>query len=257
MDYTDLLANATSIDKLSGTRRQPKAKLVLEQRRTRAGRRELAASGSTDRHSWDMSTRPFVALDGEGITYDKQLPQAYVLLACSTGQYIKNACQEGLSSQRCFDFLLQLRAENPRALFCGFSIGYDAEMMMKDFSDEGLHKIHTYKVHRWKAQDGTKYTVRYIPKKWFIVTGKYEGKEVTCRVFDIWSFFGTGFVATLEEHLPSVPEADLEHIIAGKNQRDNFTDEELESEVIPYCKLELKYTVDLMTRFRDLFSLAT
>jgi hypothetical protein len=255
-DYSDLIANVISIDKLSGTRRQPKPKLAHEQRRTRAGRRELSASGSTDRHSWDMSTRPFVALDGEGITYDKELPQAYVLLACSTGQYIKNAAQEGLASQRCFEFLLRLRFENPRAIFLGFSIGYDAEMMMKDFSDEGLRKIHTYKVHRWKAPDGTRYTIRYIPKKWFIVTGVYQGKQVTCRIFDVWSFFGTGFVATLEEHLPEVPEDDLEHIIAGKNQRDNFTDEELESEVIPYCKLELKYSVDLMTRFRELLNQA-
>lgn len=254
-DFADLVTNATSINKLLGARRQPKPAVVHEQRRSRAGRRELLSTGRTDRFAWDMSTKPFVCIDGEGITYDEDKPQAYVLLAASTGVFIKESdSQEGLASQRCFDFMLRLKADNPHHIFVGFSIGYDAEMMMRDFSDEGLRSIHKYQVHRWKAPDGRKYVIRYIPKKWFIVTGEYGGKKLTCRIFDIWSFFGTGLVATLEEHLPDVPPEDLDHIIQGKNQRNDFTDEQLMTEILPYCQLEIKYTVQLMTRFRELLS---
>jgi hypothetical protein len=251
MDFTKLAQTATTLDKLPGTRRQPKAKPIHQERKTREGRQRLRAAGDTSRHTHDMSTAPFVALDGEGITYDESLPQAYVLFGASTGRYILQANQRGLSSADCFNFMLRLRIDNPDAIFVGFSIGYDAEMMMRDFTHEQLAAIHKHQVVR-VTLDGHKYTVRYIPKKWFMVTAEINHKKVTCRIFDVWSFFASSFVRALEEHVPGIPQADLEHIREGKNLRKNFTDAQVREVMIPYWQLELKYTVQLMQRFRSL-----
>lgn len=258
-DYETLVSEAISIPELVGTRRQPKKRVVHVDRRTREGRAYQRSQGRKSRDYMDMSSMPFISLDGEGITYTdasgEDKAQSYVLLGASTGEHIiADPLEEGLGTERCLRYLLRLKQTYPKAIFVGFAIGYDSEQIMKDLTQEQLTHLHTHNVLRWKSSRGNHYKIRYIPKKWFMVSAEINGKYWTCRVFDVWSFFNTSFVVALEQYFPDIPTEDIDHIREGKNKRNDFTVDQLYDEVIPYWRLELKYTVDLMEKYRSLLS---
>lgn len=75
---------------------------------------------------------------------------------------------------------------------------------------------------------------------------------MTCRIWDVWSFFTTSFVKALRQYLPDIPQADLERIITGKGKRNTFTTDQLRVEVVPYWQTELVYLVKLMNKLREL-----
>ncbi|MGE3429268.1 MAG: DNA polymerase [Hyphomicrobiaceae bacterium] len=219
---------------------------VHEARKTREGRARLRSMGKTrDKNSLDMSSRPFVGWDGEGITYVDGTPQSYVLFGASTGDYVIG---EDLRTKQCLDLMLKVKFKNPHAIMVGFMISYDAEMIMKDFTPAHLTRIHKHTVVRWGN-----YRVEFIPKKWLQVSGTYAGRKLTCRIWDVWSFFTSSFVKALEQYLPDdVTQDELDMIITGKGQRGKFTVEKLRSEVVPYWQKELVLLVRLMERLREL-----
>lgn len=232
--------------------------------RTREGRKELRESGSSHRHVFDSSSKPFVAWDGEGITYDQQSyirwqpsvrrdspdrlvrrtgTQSYVLLGNSRGAELRRANPGGLSTLECLEFLLENADKN--AIHVCFSIGYDAEMILRDFTPSDLRILHKTGAKRWRG-----YRVQYIPKKWLMISHKETNRSI--QIYDVWSFFGTSFVNTLREFFPDIPEEDINKIIEGKNQRNDFSNDELDEFVVPYFREELRYLVLLMERFRKL-----
>jgi hypothetical protein len=220
-------------------------------RRTHEGRAALRATGASYRHVLDMSGRQFIGWDGEGITHIPQTPQSYVLFGASTGDYIIG---ESLTTQACLNLMLKVKFQNPNTEMVGFAIGYDAEMIMRELSPAQLERIHKHGVVRWRDSIGREYRIEYRPKKWFQVSGPYQGRKVVCKIWDVWSFFTTSFVNALRQYLPELGQAELDVIISGKGQRGSFTVERLRSEVVPYWQTELKLLVQLMTRLRELMN---
>lgn len=220
---------------------------VRQLRTSREGRSQLRDMGRTlDKNVLDSSSREFVGWDGEGITYAPDTPQSYVLFGASTGQYIVG---RSLGTYQCLTLMLGVKSANPLAIHVGFSISYDAEMILRDLSEVELKDLIENASIKWHG-----FRIEYLPKKWFQVSG--GNPKVTCRIWDIWSFFGCSFIVALKKYVPEIPQSELDRIITGKGNRGTFTTAQLESEVIPYWKTELTYIVLLANRLRELLSQA-
>jgi hypothetical protein len=267
MDFTKLNYQPTQ---LVGTRREPKNKIVHEQRKTIKGRRWLRETGHTDKHSVDNTSAPFIAWDGEGITYgtetflkwpDRRVglrasghagPQSYVLFGASTGQRIMG---KNLGTKRCLDLMLKVERKYPRAIHVGFSIGYDANMIFKDLPRSAIWSIHVNKACYWNptGEKDKEYRIEWIPRKWLQVSQGPKGNRITCRIYDVWSFFACSFVKALEIFTAlEIPADELDRIRSMKLLRGDFDQSVLKSEVVPYWEMELKYLVQLMEHFREL-----
>lgn len=182
----------------------------------------------------------FVAVDGEGFSTDKivgytvgaggaRIPvyeHKYILLMSSRGDQVKNP--RGLTTQQCFDFLLDLAKKYPHAIFVGFGLSYDINEMLR----RGLDKDETRELWEtrgggrisrhftWQSSHGI-YRLSFHPKKDFFCgkqrvnergrpvwknTAK-EGDppkwkpeyEATIRLWDVHGFFQLSFVKTLEK----------------------------------------------------------
>lgn len=191
---------------------------------------------------------PFVAWDGEGITYESNVAQSYVLFGCSLGAYVK---APKLTSAECLDLILNVERSNPDVIHVGFAFKYDVEMILVDLPVRSWYQLRRHGVVRWKG-----YRITYHPGKRFTVSRKLAdafGKEyrVTATIYDVWGFFQSSFIAALKGWLDPAELADIERIEAGKKERGNFRWEDLESYVIPYWKAELRLLVVLMDRLRD------
>jgi hypothetical protein len=230
---------------------------VREARLSFEGREALRAAGKKlDRNTLDMSSKTFIGWDGEGITQDlspeeigrgiKHKAQDYVLFGASTGDYV---ISDSLNTQTCLNLMLKVKSQNPHSEMVGFAIGYDAEMIMRDFTPAQLERIHKHGVVRWRD-----YRIEYRPKKWFQVSGNYGGRKVVCKIWDVWSFFTCSFVRALEQYLPDLDKSQLDVVISGKGQRGSFTVERLRNEVVPYWRTELELLVRLMDRLRELMN---
>lgn len=171
----------------------------------------------------------FIGVDGEAFTDDEH---RYVLLAASTGQFAFDP--KGLSTVRCFEFLLEM----PRkAVKCGFGFNYDVNMMLRDVPLEKLIKLWKEGSCKWKS-----YYIEWIPAKSFFV--KSYGRS--CKVYDVFGFFQSGFVKALEKwHIP-VPE-DVE---AMKAERASF-DAAMKKRIIEYCFKECRSLATLMDELEN------
>lgn len=204
--------------------------------------------------------RPFIAWDGEGINLDgEDKPQSYCLFGCSTGRYITSTQSPGLGTRECFELLIRVAAENPGAIHVGFSTAYDVEMMLKDVPHDIIAELHegSYSM----VWQGFKFS--YRKSKTFSLAGWYGGngtmfggKRVSMTLYDVWSFFGSSFVAAIKKFLPDLDPDVLQRIVDGKKQRGNFTVDQMTTVMIPYWLDELDTLVQLQTQLRTLMSRA-
>jgi len=79
--------------------------------------------------------RRWVGIDGEGVGRKQH---RYVLLSCSDGDHIEN--RFGLSTEACLDFLLDLGTRDAR--LCGYYLGYDWTMILRDLDDMALYELY-------------------------------------------------------------------------------------------------------------------
>jgi len=91
------------------------------------------------------------------------------------------------------------------------------------------------------------YYLEVLPGKWLQVTKD----KVTCRIYDLFSFFASSFVNALKTWNVGTNEQ-REKILAGKEQRGSFTLDNLETDVIPYWQQELDLLVQLADSLRDI-----
>src|ERR1700761_569339 len=113
-----------------------------------------------------MSTK-FIGVDGEGWTVGDE--HRYVLLAASTGQWAYD--EKGLSTVRCFEFLLELPRKTVK---CGFGFNYDINMMLRDVPMKQLIKLWKEGACRWKS-----YYIEWIPSKSLMI--KSNGRA--CKIY--------------------------------------------------------------------------
>lgn len=199
--------------------------------------------------------REFIGWDGEGWTkhvcsdseectnLDGACKHYYFLFGSSAGP---ERSGRNLSTAQCLDVMLQCAAENPSAIHVGFAFGYDSNMILGDLQPKHMFLLRMNKSVTWQG-----YRIEYIPKKWFQVSGYVNGKKVTCRIQDIFSFYGTSFLKALKQYKVGT-EAEWKTIEAGKDARNTFTLEQGDSLVRPYWKLELRLLVDLADALRDI-----
>jgi len=187
--------------------------------------------------------RPFVAWDGEGITYEPGTAQSYVLFGCSEGYYIKG---RDLSTKQCLDALLFARQLFPETLFVGFALGYDFNMILKDLDAQHLWRIYNLGACKWNG-----YYIKRVPGKWLTVRKPGQGRGV--RLYDVFGFFQSSFVSACEKYL-GADDPELDRIRMGKAARSQFRYDQLDTEIVPYWQGELRLLVRLMDSLRDDFT---
>lgn len=170
----------------------------------------------------------FIALDGEGIQ------DRYVLLACSTGEYVEST--DGLSTIECFNFLLQLQRP-PGSVYVGFFFTYDINMMLRDIPVPKLKRLWADKWLYWKG-----YILEWTPTKSFTV--RRETPKRSRTIYDVGGFFQSSFVKALRTW-EAAPQEVIDRIESMKEQRDDFSTE-LQDEMRTYCLEECSCLVTLM-----------
>lgn len=207
----------------------------------------------------------FIGIDGEGVdTPDGD--QKYAMLVASTGEYILNP--EGLPSRSCFRFLCELAVKYPGAILVCYGASYDVNMMLKDVPREQLKVLHGYVDGTGKSHDADSitwngYRLKYRPRKefWLGLFGmpkflekpdgtKKPNYQCTVQLWDVIGFFQGAFVKAVESYLGK-DHPKLAMIKEGKRARGNFTREQLETFVLPYCQAEVEVLVELMNELRE------
>lgn len=193
--------------------------------------------GTTVRNARTMQ---FVAWDGEGITYEGDSKQSFVLFGNSLGYRVQGV---SLTTDECLEVMLKSEIDHPYAIHVGFAFSYDVEMILRDLPMRHLHVLRKRGAVKWHG-----YRIEYRSGKWFQITKQVNGKRYTCRIWDVWSFFSTSFIRAVDEYLGEVPEKNL--ISAGKSARGTFTSEQITEFIVPYWQAELKLLVELMNTLR-------
>ena len=201
--------------------------------------------------SENLDRKYFVGLDGEGYT-DNDGNHLYNLLGCSDGSYIHD--DDGLSTRKCFAYLLDLALKHRRGIFVGFVFSYDVNKILTDLSEFYRFKLaKTGAVYIPDHITGNWYYVEYIPRKIFILREcvKRDTKFETIRslsIYDVWGFFQSSFLVALKEF--NIGTSDhWEFIDQMKAERSDFTTEQLTT-IIEYNKLECLLLADLMEVIR-------
>jgi hypothetical protein len=188
-----------------------------------------AAVRSKQGHKVPPEQRKFIAWDGEGVNIDGPgKPQSYVLFGYShPGNGPKSiASDKGLSTEELFEFIIQTGASYPSAFHIGYAFSYDGNMLVRNLPPGIL--VNLYKQGYVNVTWGrSRYCIRFLPNKWFSLTKygpRYDSKKnptdkTTVKIFDIFSFFTTSFVAAYEKHVGPVPD----NVVQGKSDRDRFT----------------------------------
>lgn len=172
----------------------------------------------------------FIGVDGEGWNIGDE--QRYVLLAASTGQWAFD--KNGLSTVRCFEFLLELPRKPVK---CGFGFNYDVNMILRDVPLEPLIKLWKEGSCRWSS-----YYLEWIPGKSFFV--KSKGRAT--KIYDVFGFFQSSFVKALQKWDIDVPK-EMEWM---KEQRSNFNST-MKKEMVDYCLSECRCKVRLMDELEN------
>lgn len=208
--------------------------------------RKSVASGSNR-----MENREFIGWDGEGWTDHTcgdpsnckngsgKCKHHYYLFGASSGHYIRG---NSLGTAECFEVMLSAERANPDGIHVSFSFKYDIDMIFKDIAPGAVRYLMKNNHMKWAG-----YYLEVLPGKWLQVTKD----KVTCRIYDLFSFFASSFVNALKTWNVGTDEQRA-RILAGKEQRGTFTLDNLETDVIPYWQQELDLLVQLADSLRDI-----
>jgi len=188
--------------------------------------------------------KDFCFWDGEGEDHlNNPLDHRYILLSNSDGEYIED--REGLSTEKCLEFLLQ---QSNKKIHVWFFFGYDVNMILKDIP---LHKQKKWCCLSSRAglYEGYSiyykgYKIRYIVGKFFSI---YKNKKFF-RSCDTSDFYQTSLINALKAWGIEVPEA----LVKGKEARGSLQDWPL-YEIRQYNTLELVLSKQLIEKTRQAF----
>lgn len=220
----------------------------------------------TDRHkpgtrnkTTKFETVNFIAWDGEGVnpkTPSIQGEQWYSYLANSEGFTLTNYTRR-LSTEECFSILIESAKKYPAATNVIFGGSYDVNMWLRDIPEEYLRELYADGKTDWKN-----YRIEYVPRKTFTLrqydTPKFlqdkkgdwhPNYKTSFLLWDVFSFFGCRFIDALKEYKVGLDY--LAMIEAGKQERNDFSVERLESFIIPYCNKEIDLLKQLMEQLQS------
>lgn len=185
---------------------------------------------------------PIIAWDGEGYGTDDH---RYVLFGGYDGNgHAELRDPEGLPSMRTLDLIWRMARARPRAVHVIYGGSYDFNHWVR-WADEATAKL-------MLAGHPTRmgpFVVRWTGL-WFELWRSGERFRQPIRVWDVWRFWNTGFVAALRKMFPDDP--DLALIESMKARRDSFSWDQIE-EMSTYNQAELR-ALNRMVRqlYRDL-----
>lgn len=219
-----------------------------------------------DRHTPESRKKPskfelvhFIAWDGEGVNPKHpsiQGEQWYAYLANSEGSSIVNY-ERRLSTEECFSILLQSALEHPTSTNVIFGGSYDVNMWLRDIPEQYLRELYDTGKTDWKQ-----YRIEYVPRKTFTLRlydnpkflqdkkGDWRPNyKASFLLWDVFGFFGCRFIDALKEY--KIGAEYLSQIEAGKNERNDFSVERLQSFIIPYCDKEIELLKLLMEQLQS------
>jgi len=203
----------------------------------------------------ERQNRPFIVWDGE-----QPRDTGYSLFGNSEGLEI---CHPHLTTQECLNLIVDQEIMTPEAIHVWFGGDFDTSWILNDLSWRQLGRLKHYNATMWKG-----YEITHVPHKWFSV--KYG--KIVAKVFDIWSFFGSGLVPALEKwgigpfapgrsvlenpRIPTLEQmktmTEVEIVETFKYLRGEFEWKDIQ-QIAWYMRLELKYTKEMIEKLREIF----
>lgn len=164
----------------------------------------------------------------------------------------------GFTTKQIFEYLFKIP---PRHIIVGFVLNYDWENWLKDIPDTGYKYLTGdmdvtpgpndgwQRVSKTDREGNEKimsncitwegYTITYYPKKIMTITKPTKnGKTMYRKIMDVWGYCQSSFLKACEDWQVATKE-ELAPIIEGKEKRDVFTWEDLETTTL-YNELELE-----------------
>lgn len=200
---------------------------------------QTARKQSNRRNAYAL--RPFLAIDGEGVTEDNR--HSYVLFGAATDTAKQSIAGSDLSTAQCFRFLIDMEIQYPHHIKVAFALDYDVNMMIKDVAIDQLERLTK---GEWSQYGLFKF--KWLKNKWF----ELRYKELYIKVYDTFTFFGCSFLLACKQYLGDEPE--LLEVTEGKALRSIFEFNELDTLIRPYMYKELTLMVKLITQLRTLLS---
>lgn len=183
----------------------------------------------------------FLGIDGEG---KGRKVHKYVLLAAVTEDgdrkwWVED--QNGLSTERCLDFLLNLPQHNTKAF--AYAFGYDMTKILQDVDDKILYQLFRPELRHRNGKEAMKGP---RPVKWRGYKLNLQGTKFTIAkdgryrvIWDIWKFFQSSFVNALIDWKVADLEK-LERMAYMKAHRHEF-DKLDDNAIRDYCIEECEY----------------
>lgn len=206
-----------------------------------------------NRHRTQVHRAYFIPWDGEGITFEGETQQSYVLFGTPWKRIVR--CEPGgLHTTECLDLMESVALLHPTGIHVVYAGGYDFQMILQDADVNALNRLNSGK----RAYVGD-YNIEWIPGK--MLRWRYEPWDPTIKkhvpratrpwrvMYDVFSFFQTSFVNACETWGIGTPE-EHEEMRRMKSLRSDFTTEMFISEVVPYWKKELSFLQQLMEAFQ-------
>lgn len=185
------------------------------------------------RKSLQSQELDIIAWDGEGENINDS--HRLILLANSKGDLLLDKERKGkLTYQNWLPFITQYQ----KAVNVWYSFQYDVNMMFKDLPVE--QKIQLFQEQKKTEIDG--YIVKYIPRKILTI---HKNKS-TFTHYDVFGFFQTSFLKTLESWKITIPEI----IQQGKVLRSDFTKQKLDF-IINYNFAECEKLSEVVTKLKQ------
>ena len=201
----------------------------------------------------ELAERPFIGWDGEGysiwIGYANAPPERrhfYMLFGCSHDIYDPLLGRD-LGTVECLEYMLSIESRYPKSFHVGFAFDYDVNMILKDLEPRHLKHLSEFGMVHWK-----RYRIAYIKGKKFTVTkgNKARGeKRVSITIYDAFGFFHSKYTTSLIK-FGVATEEEIEGLIAGKEERPNFTYNDIDF-VLRYWQEEIGYMPLLMDKVRE------
>lgn len=190
--------------------------------------------------------RTFIAVDGEGIETEEV--QIYSILSSSIHNPIIK--KEGLSTEECLRFLLDLSATGVTVV--GYGFNYDVNMILKDLDKERLIALYERETC-WLPGQASDYRIERVKGKTLRVS-EYSKRKVyhqastrlrSVTIWDVLGFFQGPFLKAVEEWRIPLSSKQREILERGKERRGEFQWDDL-IDIIDYNHLECDLLVLLM-----------
>lgn len=180
----------------------------------------------------------FIAWDSEAVTDEHG--HNLVLVMNSLGDKLVGP---KLTSQEVIPWLYNTCKKYPDAIHVIYGGSYDANMWLRDALKYCQAKRLSDLNHTRFSVLGDKYSVRYLPRKYFNLKKVDDKKGIT--IWDIQPFFGGSFIDAIRVHLG----LENDTITKGKSNRSIFKYNDIH-EIIYYCHQELRLLVKLAEKIR-------